>query len=727
MNIRAKTLFLLLLLLAVILAIVIPYGYYQLTSIREATLQRTSEQMQAQMTSTLRAKEDVWLTNALQLANNPVLEQAMQEGNRPLALRTLNRYNKMFQKDTNFNNVQVHLIDAELNSFVKSWAPESYGESLSYSTAYKKVAEKRQPMVVLETSPKGLRLKGLYPIVVNGELLGITNFEGGLNSVKRNLIKDDIEFLYFLGNDYLDLAKGLADKPKVGSYTLSQKDYNEGFLSYVRTLSLDNVQGNYHFDDRYLTKIIPVENSNGEKIGIFVLGQKNSFVMSLVNQSENLIYVVLGFFTLLFVVVAAIAYKLMGSFIIRPMQEVIDSAQAFADGDLQHHLETKRKDEIGRLVHAISSMSDRLRDVFANIHLVIDNVTTGNENVNKSAQNLSQGASEQAASVEETTSTVEEMTAQIRENAEKATETEKISNKVAKQAKEINEVVGQAVTSMHQISERITIIDEISRRTNLLALNAAIEAARAGESGKGFAVVAEEVRKLAERSKNAASEIIDVSKNTVSTMEQAGNSLNELMPEIEKNSEYIQDISNTSNEQREGADQINKAVQQLDQVVQSNAASAEELASTAQELDSYSKTLEDTVNFFRMGDIGSAEVEGVNFATIRFKHLKWKSRLRAHIEGTERISRDEAVSDHDCELGQWYFADGLDKFGHLDVMKKLADPHKRLHELVREIMDLTEQGNKQKAYDKLGELAPLSDEIVELLHEVEDALRRHEG
>jgi methyl-accepting chemotaxis protein len=195
---------------------------------------------------------------------------------------------------------------------------------------------------------------------------------------------------------------------------------------------------------------------------------------------------------------------------------------------------------------------------------------------------------------------MEEMGSNIRQNADNALQTEKIAIKSAQDARDGGKAVEQTVSAMREIAGKISIIEEIARQTNLLALNAAIEAARAGEHGKGFAVVASEVRKLAERSQTAAAEISKLSTSSVDVAEKAGAMLLQLVPDIQKTAELVQEISAACNEQSSGAEQVNKAIQQLEQVIQQNASASEEMASTSEELSSQAERLQDAIAFFKV-------------------------------------------------------------------------------------------------------------------------------
>ena len=283
-----------------------------------------------------------------------------------------------------------------------------------------------------------------------------------------------------------------------------------------------------------------------------------------------------------------------------PVIQGVAFAQKMAEGDMTQQLDVHQKDEIGVLADALRTMTDRLSEVMSEVVEGANNVASGSTELSATAESLSQGASEQAASVEEVSSSMEEMASNIQQNADNSVQTEAMALKAAKDAEEGGQAVSQTVGAMKQIAEKISIIEEIARQTNLLALNAAIEAARAGEHGKGFAVVAAEVRKLAERSGHAASEISALSVQSVAVAEKAGGMLSAIVPDIKKTAELVQEIAAASREQNAGADQINKAVQQLDQVIQQNASASEEMASTSEELSSQAEQLLATVSFFKL-------------------------------------------------------------------------------------------------------------------------------
>jgi methyl-accepting chemotaxis protein len=302
-------------------------------------------------------------------------------------------------------------------------------------------------------------------------------------------------------------------------------------------------------------------------------------------------------------VIILLAY-VVSRVITRRIGQAVDMAKQLADGDLTVEIDVEGEDEIGVLAQTMRNMVNELRGIVGDITSASQNVTSASQALSSSTEQMSQGATEQASAAEQASSSMEQMSSNIRQNADNAHQTEKIAVKAAEDAREGGDAVQQTVEAMREIAEKISIIEEISRQTNMLALNAAIEAARAGEHGKGFAVVAAEVRKLAERSQAAAAEISELSADSVEVADKAGNMLTEIVPDIQKTAELVQEISAASNEQNTGAGQINRAIQQLDHVTQQNASSSEELSSMAEELSSQAEQLQISVAFFEVGSDG---------------------------------------------------------------------------------------------------------------------------
>ncbi len=293
----------------------------------------------------------------------------------------------------------------------------------------------------------------------------------------------------------------------------------------------------------------------------------------------------------------------------RGLNDVARVVQALSEGDLTQRMTANYEGLFGQVKDSVNASTDKLSQVMTEVRAAADALTGAANQVSATAQSLSQAASEQAASVEETTSQIDVMSASITQNSDNAKVTDGMATKTTKEAVDGGQAVSQTVSAMKQIAAKIGIVDDIAYQTNLLALNAAIEAARAGEHGKGFAVVAAEVRKLAERSQEAAKEIGELAGNSVTTAERAGRLLDDIVPSIQKTSELVQEIAAASSEQSESVTQIGGAMGQLSKATQQNASASEELAATSEELSGQAEQLQQSVAFFNLGD-GHKAVSG---------------------------------------------------------------------------------------------------------------------
>jgi methyl-accepting chemotaxis protein len=278
--------------------------------------------------------------------------------------------------------------------------------------------------------------------------------------------------------------------------------------------------------------------------------------------------------------------------------EIAIISREISEGNLTY--EFKNVDEMEGIYGAVASIAVKLKDVVGNIMNGADNIATASQEMSSNSQQVSQGASEQASSAEEVSSSMEQMASNIQQNTDNAQQTEQIAAKASEDITEGSENVNETVEAMKKIAEKVSIIGDIATQTNMLALNAAVEAARAGEHGKGFAVVASEVRKLAEKSQTAAAEIDTLTNSSVDVAEKSGELLKKIVPDIQKTSKLVQEITAASNEQNNGAEQINNAINQLNEITQQNASASEEMATSSEELSSQADQLFDIISFFKI-------------------------------------------------------------------------------------------------------------------------------
>jgi methyl-accepting chemotaxis protein len=366
-------------------------------------------------------------------------------------------------------------------------------------------------------------------------------------------------------------------------------------LLIIRPVFFDSRQ-NCNMCHKVEGNLSTIGNGSKNVRGIFVIATNMEHVQGEVKSSILQISLI----CLAIVITAIVIGLLVVKRINLSFSKIIFASSKIAEGDLNVEIDIDSKDELGQIATSLKLMIDTLREIVKSIISGADNLATVSQEMSDSTQKVSKGASDQASSAEEISASMEEMLSIIHQNTQNSKETEGVSANAAQFMRKVGESANKSLVSIKTISEKITIINDIAFQTNILALNAAVEAARAGEHGRGFAVVAAEVRKLAERSKSAADDIVKLSKSSVIVTEESANFINKALPEIERTALLIQEISASSLEQISGAEQVNNAINQLNEVTQLNAAAAEEIAKGAEGLASNAEQLESLVTFFKL-------------------------------------------------------------------------------------------------------------------------------
>ncbi len=306
--------------------------------------------------------------------------------------------------------------------------------------------------------------------------------------------------------------------------------------------------------------------------------------------------------------------------ICRPLEVACRLTQAIAGGDLSQRIRVDGRDELADLQHALLGMQGGLSALVGQVRDAGGSITVASQGIATGNQDLSVRTEQAASHAQQAVAALSQLTVTVQQTASSSQVASGLAASASHQATRGGQVVQQAVSSMreiaaasHRIGDIIGLIDSIAFQTNILALNAAVEAARAGEQGRGFAVVAAEVRNLAQRSAQAASEIKDLIASSVQAVgggvrhvEDAGAVMQEIVTSVQRVTDMMGAIHRAASEQATGIGAANASVAEIDRMTQQNAALVEESAAASESLREQALRLSQVVQQFRLAQDAQA-------------------------------------------------------------------------------------------------------------------------
>ncbi|WP_404319308.1 methyl-accepting chemotaxis protein [Malaciobacter canalis] len=345
----------------------------------------------------IKAKFDVGISNAISIANDSMIKEALVKNDRDLAIKALEKLSQSMKSNTPFKNIKVHIHTKDNHSFLRSWKPNKFGDDLSsFRESVVKVNSTKKAINTFEVGKAGLSIRSVVPIFSHsGEHIGSLEFMQGINSVAKAFDSNKEGFILLMDKSLA--VTNINNKDVLGNkYLISQKFINNNFLEDLKSIDLNNfLSEKLYSSEKYTYTYIDIKDFENNKVGIAISAKPNSIVHLAINKATSLIFVALIILVISLIITFVISLFNMKTNIISPIKNLkaaIDNIRS--NNSDASHIDVKNQDEIGDVVNSFNLYLDSIqegiskdREVIHEARVVMEKVNAGlfNDKIKKEA------------------------------------------------------------------------------------------------------------------------------------------------------------------------------------------------------------------------------------------------------------------------------------------------------------------------------------------------------
>lgn len=583
-SINAKLVAIILLVVAVSIAVGVGYSLFVRSRLKADTMNARKLMLVTLIKENMAQKINILVSNAIGLANNGTISRAIIEDNRELAMNRLNDIMVDYMNISAMKAAKIQMHTAELRSFLRTWAPNKFGDDLAWRETLQRVKTKREAVGAMEVGRDGMAMRGIAPIIRDGDYIGSIEWIDGTGSIAQDLKKENKMFITLMKKSLLSTVT-LQNPTEMGADFVVARDnwFDAETINFFKGIDVDGIIKNgYGVSGGHFIVATEVEDFKGDAVGYNLMAEDIQFINDELAKVNKVAYTFIALMIAMSVLLSLTAYLFICRAVSNPLKEIVAFTSHLAEGDLTHSLNIHKNDEIGELAQTLNNTVQSLANLIAEIQRSAGQVSVEGSTLLSSTEILQQASSEAenkaiairgnaelaSGSVSGLAAAMEQMTATITEIAKNSGDARSVAVQASEEANNSKHIIQQLAEASVKIGEASKLIGSIAEQTNLLALNATIEAARAGEAGKGFAVVANEVKELAKQTANSVMEIDNIVSSIQSGAHASVEAVQKVADTIQRMAEFSESVAAAVEEQTATVNEISQRSQEANQNVQ---------------------------------------------------------------------------------------------------------------------------------------------------------------